>query len=134
MASVSISIQASAAKVWDALTSPEQIKKYFFGTQVETDWKLGSPIYWRGSWQGKTYEDKGIVMEIRKEHRLSFSHWSSFSGKPDLPENYQTVAYDLHAEGARTVVTVTQSCSGQEKEHCEANWKVVLDGLKKLLE
>lgn len=134
MTRVSISIHASAATVWDALIRPEQIKKYFFGTEIETDWKPGSPIYWRGTWQGTTYEDKGKVLEIRKDRRLSFAHWSSFSGKPDLPQYYQTVTYDIRDEGEHTVVTVTQDCAGQEKDSCEANWKIVLDGLKKLIE
>jgi uncharacterized protein YndB with AHSA1/START domain len=47
-ANVSITIQAPMAKVWEHLTRPELIKKYFFGTQVETDPALVSRTsdYW----------------------------------------------------------------------------------------
>ena len=54
----SIIINAPAAQVWKALTDPAIIKQYFFGTNVETDWKKGSPITWTGEWEGKTYQDK----------------------------------------------------------------------------
>lgn len=133
-ASASIVIQAPTAKVWEHLTRPELIKKYFFGTQVETDWKPGSPIYWRGTWEGKTYEDKGKVLEFRPHQRLSYLYWSSFSGLPDLPENYQAISYDLRSEQGNTVLTVSQDCEDSKKEHCEKNWIMVLAGLKKQVE
>jgi uncharacterized protein YndB with AHSA1/START domain len=49
MARASITIAAPVEKVWDALTRPELIKQYFFGTETETDWTPGNPIYFRGS-------------------------------------------------------------------------------------
>jgi uncharacterized protein YndB with AHSA1/START domain len=133
-AKVSITIHAPIAKVWEHLTRPELIKKYFFGTQVETDWRPGSPIHWRGTWEGKTYEDKGKVLEFQPHQRLSYLYWSSFSGLPDLPENYQTITYELHAEQNSTGLTVRQDCMDKMKEHCEKNWRMVLDGLKKQVE
>jgi uncharacterized protein YndB with AHSA1/START domain len=130
MMRTSITIAAPVEKVWDALTCPELIKKYLFGTHTETDWKPGNPIYFRGTWEGKSYEDKGKVLEFQKPHRISYTHWSSFSGKPDLPENYVTVTYDLLADSGQTVVTVSQNCLEHEQEHCEANWKFALNGLR----
>lgn len=53
IAKASITINAPVAKVWEALVSPAMIKQYMFGTNVVTDWKEGSPIVWRGEWQGK---------------------------------------------------------------------------------
>ena len=34
VAKATITINAPAARVWDALTQPELIKRYLFGTQV----------------------------------------------------------------------------------------------------
>lgn len=48
VATTEIEIDASPAKVWAALTDPEQIKDYMFGSQVDTDWREGSPIVWKG--------------------------------------------------------------------------------------
>ena len=89
----SVSIQAPLAKVWHALTDPEQIKKYLFGTETVTDWKAGSPITFSGEWEGKAYQDKGTILEIEKEKILKYSYWSSFSGTEDKPENYANVTY-----------------------------------------
>ncbi len=134
--SASISIHAPAKKVWDALTVPEQVKQYFFGTNLETDWKVGSPMYFRGEYQGKTYEDKGHVLEFSPVKNLSFDYWSGFSGLEDKPENYAVIHYALtHADG-NTTVTVSQSnVDTQERaDHSANNWKMVLEGLKKFVE
>ena len=50
---------ASPARVWSALTDPAEIKRYMFGSEVETDWKPGSTIVWKGEYQGRAYQDKG---------------------------------------------------------------------------
>ncbi len=66
----SITIRASVAKVWDALINPSLIKQYFFGVEVVTDWKMGSPILYRGTWQGKVFEDKGIFLTLNLKNVL----------------------------------------------------------------
>jgi uncharacterized protein YndB with AHSA1/START domain len=59
-----IIINAPTSKVWDALVNPEMIKQYMFGTNAISDWKKGSPIVFKGEWQGKTYEDKGVILRL----------------------------------------------------------------------
>ncbi len=63
-AKASTTIHAPASNVWDAITKPELIKQYMFGTDVITDWKVGHPIIYRGEWQGKPFEDKGKVLKV----------------------------------------------------------------------
>jgi uncharacterized protein YndB with AHSA1/START domain len=99
IAKATISINAPASKVWDALTKPNLIKQYLFGTEVTTDWQVGSPITYKGTWEGKAYEDKGRVIQIEPGKLLVSTFWSSLSGLPDIPENYKTVRYELSAEG-----------------------------------
>ena len=136
IAKASITIQAPAAKVWDALTQPDLIKQYFFGSDVVTDWKVGSPIFYRGEWQGRSYEDKGTVLEVERNKRLVSTHWSPLSGVPDTPENYHTVTYALQEHDGSTDVTILQdhNASEEERQHSEQNWQMVLAGLKKLVE
>jgi uncharacterized protein YndB with AHSA1/START domain len=135
-AKATLTIHAPATRVWDALTKPELIKKYFFGTNVVTDWKVGSPIHYRGEWQGRSYEDKGKIVEVEREKRLVSTHWSPLAGVPDSPENYHTVTYTLSEHDGKTDVTIMQdnNASEEEKLHSEENWKMVLSGMKKLLE
>ena len=133
---MTMDIKASPSKVWEALTSPALIKQYLFGTDVETDWKVGSPIVYRGQWQGKTYEDKGVILALEPEKLLKSTYWSSMAGKPDAPENYQTVTYTLEPHGEETTLTLTQenAASAEDRDHSAQNWKMVLEGMKKLLE
>ncbi len=136
IAKASISINAPVGKVWNALTNPEVIKQYMFGTNVISDWKEGSPIFWKGEWQGKKYEDKGVILKLEPESLIQYSHFSPLSGKPDLPKNYHTVTVELVSNGAETTVSLSQDNNETEqaREHSEKNWKMMLDGLKKLLE
>jgi uncharacterized protein YndB with AHSA1/START domain len=129
-------INAPASKVWDALTKPDLIKQYLFGTEVNTDWQVGSPITYKGEWEGKTYEDKGKILQIEPEKLLVSTFWSSLAGLPDVPENYKTVHYELSPENGGTRLTIIQdnNASQEEADHSAQNWNTVLDGMKKLLE
>jgi len=133
---VSIHIKAPVSKVWSALTEPDQIKKYFFGTNTITDWKPGNPVRFTGEWDGKTYEDKGTVLQNDGESLLSYDYWSSMSGTEDKPENYATVTYELQNTGSGTELTITQDNISDEKakEHSAQNWNAIVQGLKELVE
>lgn len=133
---LSRSFEATLPQVWDALTNPEKIKIYLFGTETISDWKAGSPIIFRGEWEGKAYEDKGTILEIEKEKTLKYNYWSNFSGLPDVPENYFTITYQLEQEGNSTLFTITQA-EFKDKEaldHSMNNWNAVMDTMKGMLE
>lgn len=136
IAKASTTIDVPVAKVWDALVNPEAIKQYMFGTNVISDWEEGSPIMWRGEWQGKAYEDKGEICQIKPERILQYSHFSPLSGLPDQPENYHTVTIELSETGNQTLVALSQDNNATEEacEHSEKNWGMMLAGLKKFLE
>ena len=129
-------INESVAKVWNALTDPEMIKKYMFGATVISDWKEGSKITWKGEWEGKTYEDKGKILRFEPKKSLQYSHFSPLSGLPDNPENYHIVTIDLEEKDRQTLITLTQDNNADEKakEDAEKNWKMMLASLKNLLE
>ncbi len=129
-------INAPVEQIWDALTKPEQVKEYFFGTDLDTTWEVGSPIFFRGEWEGKKYEDKGTVLEFNAPTSLSYDYWSALSGDEDKPELYQVLRYDLIQKEEGVEVTISQSnVETQEKaDHSNGNWKMVLDGLKKYIE
>lgn len=136
IAHASISINAPRARVWDALVNPEVIKQYFFGTTVVSDWKVGGPIVWKGEWQGKAYEDKGVLLRMEPERLLEYSHFSPLSGVADTPENYHTITIEVTDEGAQTLVSLSQdnNASEEEREHSEGMWGMMLASLKKVLE
>jgi uncharacterized protein YndB with AHSA1/START domain len=131
-----ITISAPIAKVWDALVNPEMIRQYLFGTNTVSDWKEGSPIVWKGEWEGKPYEDKGVILQLKPERLLQYSHFSPLSGQSDVPENYHTVTIELSSEEKGTLIQLSQdnNSTEEDREHSEKNWGMVLTGLKKLLE
>jgi uncharacterized protein YndB with AHSA1/START domain len=135
-AEATTTINTPVSRVWDALTNPSLIKQYLYGTEVTSDWKVGSPITYKGEWEGKSYEDKGEILQIEREKLLVSTFWSSLAGLPDVPENYKTVRYELSPEDNGTKLTITQdnNATREEADHSTQNWTTVLDKLKELLE
>jgi uncharacterized protein YndB with AHSA1/START domain len=132
----SVIINATPAQIWKAITDPDMIKQYFFGTNVKTDWKEGSPITYSGSWKGRDYEDKGQIVKVEKEKLLEHTHWSSLSGTEDKPENYFHVTYEIEEREKDSVLCITQEGGMTEDaaKHSEQNWEMVLQQLKALVE
>ncbi len=132
----SIHLDASLEAVWEALTDPAIIKKYFFNTNTQTDWKPGSPIRFYGEWDGKSYEDKGTVLDVEKNKMLRYKYWSSMSGTEDKPENYATITYELSGADNDVTLTISQDniADGKMKQHAIENWNKVLKGLKDVVE
>ena len=121
----SITINATAAKVWDALTNPEQTKKYMFGCETVSDWKAGSPLLWQANYEGKdTVFVKGNIVRIEPEKFLAYTTFDPNSTIEDIPANYLTVTYDLSAKDGQTLLTVTQGdyskVADSERRYTEA--------------
>lgn len=136
VATADTDINASPSEVWAALTDPDQIKEYMFGSQVVTDWKQGSTIIWQGVYEGKEYQDKGEILAIEPDRLLRVSHFSPLSGQPDVPENYHTLTYELSETTGGTHISLSQdnNASEEEAEHSRGMWTSLLDGLKKMVE
>jgi uncharacterized protein YndB with AHSA1/START domain len=129
-------INSPVFKVWNALTNSEQIKKYFFGTNASSDWKEGSKIIYKGEWEGKAYEDIGIILKLIPEKLLTINYWSSRAGKSDLPENYSEHSYELEESGNTTNLTLVQEDNFNSQESRNKAWKhwdIVIEGLKKVV-
>ncbi|MDB4927076.1 SRPBCC family protein [Mucilaginibacter sp.] len=132
----SITVNAPADQVWQALTNPVIVKQYFFGTNVKSDWKKGSQIIWSGEWEGHAYEDHGTILEITPGTYVKYSYWSSMGGTEDKPENYQNVSYDLKEKDGITTLEIGQENIKDEaaKEHSEQNWQAIFGKMKEMVE
>ncbi|MFC0186646.1 SRPBCC domain-containing protein [Fictibacillus aquaticus] len=124
----SIDINAAALKVWEALTEPEKIKEYLFGTEITTDWKEGSDILFEGEYEGKEYQDKGTVLTNLIEEKIRYTYWSSFSGVEDKPDNYSVVTYEL-SELNRNLTKLTWTQKGYASEEGYNHSNNVIDSL-----
>src|SRR5579871_1194010 len=136
IAQAHITMSAPIARVWDALVNPEMIKHYMFGTNAVSDWKEGSPIVWKGEWEGKPYEDKGVILQLKPERVLQYSHFSPLAGQSDVAEHYHTVTIEISSNGTGTMVRLSQdnNSTEEEREHAAKNWGMMLTSLKQFLE
>lgn len=130
-----ITFEAPISKVWQGLTDPAIVKQYFFGTNLASGWKVGGPITFSGEWEGKTYKDGGVILDINPPKLLKYTYWSSMSGTEDKPENYIEITYELSEDnGVTTLIIIQEGMKSLEAiEHSENNWRSVLDGLKDIL-
>jgi uncharacterized protein YndB with AHSA1/START domain len=134
---VNLDINAPISKVWEALTKPELIKQYMHDTNTVTDWQVGSPISWKGEWQGKPYEDKGVILDIEAPKLLKYTHWSPLGGSEDKPENYHTVTYELISAGETTKLTLTQGNNPSQEaadKMAKSAWEPMMQSLKRIAE
>jgi uncharacterized protein YndB with AHSA1/START domain len=124
-----ISIHAPAAKVWDALTNPEQTKKYMFGCEAISDWKPGSALIWKGAFNGvEMIAVKGEVVSIDPGKSLVYTVIDPNNPAiPDLPENYLTVTCRLTEQGGQTLLEASQGDYSTVAEGA-ARYKHTVDG------
>jgi uncharacterized protein YndB with AHSA1/START domain len=136
VATADIAIDAPRSTVWKVVTDAALMSRAFFGAQVETDWREGSPITFSGEWEGKQFQDKGEIVAVRANELLGFTHYSPMTGLPDTPDNYHTVTFELSGLDQRTELRITQTNVGSEEEqrHSEANWQRVAEAAKELAE
>ena len=64
-------IRGSIEAVWDAITNPEKTVQYFYGTEVESDWEVGSPLNYR--YPDGTLVSDGEILAIDPPKRLEFT-------------------------------------------------------------
>lgn len=139
-----IVINAAAPVVWNALTNPEETKKYMFGCETVSDWQVGSPLLWKGIYEGKEMVFvKGSIVEINPGKFLAYTTIDPHANIDDHAENYLTVTYSLTEENGQTILTVTQGdyalVAEGERRYAESyssgeGWNPILVEIKKLVE
>lgn len=139
-----ITMHATASRVWDALTNPEQTKRYMFGCETVSDWKPGSPLLWKGVYEGNEMVFvKGYIVTFIPDKLLVYTTFDPNSTMPDVPDNYLTVTYSLAEKDGATSLTVTQGDYSKvaegERRYKEASnggegWNPILIQIKQLVE
>ena len=127
-------IRTTPDKIWEALTTPEFTRQFWFGIAQESTFKPGAPWKLVGS-EGKVY-DTGEVLECDPPKRLILKWRNEF--KPELKaEGYSRCTMELEPDGEITKLTITHTIDREGSKFIEAvsgGWPKVLSGLKSLLE
>lgn len=139
-----IEINAPISSVWDALVNPQKTKIYMFGCETVSDWKVGSELLWRGSYEGKEMVFvKGKIIAIEPKKLLKYTVIDPFAAYPDIPENYLNVTYELLEQGLQTILIVLQdgfeTAAEGEKRYKDVynngkGWNPILVEIKKVAE
>jgi uncharacterized protein YndB with AHSA1/START domain len=139
-----ITINAAASRVWDALTNPEQTKKYMFGCEALSDWKPGSSLIWKGNFNGvEMIAVKGTIISIEPMKSLVYTVIDPNNPKiPDVPENYLTVTCHFTETNGQTTLEVSQGDYSTVAEGADryqdtirgGGWDPILTQIKALCE
>ena len=130
-----IYIASTPEKVWEAPTSAEFSRKYFFGNSVEVDLRVGGAYIVRTP-DGRLHIS-GEVVECAPYRKLSFA----FNVKwPELIEKLgpTLVTYDIEPAGDAVRLTMTESHDRPLDDDIlsggRQGWPAILSSLKSLLE
>jgi uncharacterized protein YndB with AHSA1/START domain len=134
----SVTINAPRAKVWAALVNPDTIMRYMPVTSVVSEWEEGSPIVWRSEFQDKPFKVEGTVVRFEPDRLLEYDHSLPIFRSSGVAHSGadRRVTIELRDSEAQTHVAVTEqgNKNKRELEHSEGSWRMVLNGLKALLE
>lgn len=135
VATSAVTIDAPPGRVWAVITDPGAVREFMLGTTLVTGWDVGGPIAWRGTWQGRDYEDTGTILEVEPGRRLVHTHVSALSGQPDVPENRHTLTWTIEGDGP-VVLTLSQDNNASEDEavHSQGMWDGVVGTVKEIAE
>jgi uncharacterized protein YndB with AHSA1/START domain len=66
-----IVLNAPIEKVWNALTQPDLVKQWQYGSDLITDWIVGKEIRFRNEWEGQVFEQWGTVLEVVPNQKIT---------------------------------------------------------------
>ena len=128
-------IRAPAQKVWDALTDPEQNRKFWGGYHQETAWEQGADYNIVGP-DGRPW-DSGKVVAIDPPKRLSVT-WLHLRDQTMRAEGESVATFELETSPTGiTKLTVTHTIGVANSKLIAAvstGWPMICASLKSLLE
>lgn len=129
-----IGIYTTPEHIWEAFTTPEMTRKFFFHASVSSSFAPGSPIAFTGRmFFIIPFEMKGTVIEAEKNKRLKYELGNSKS------DSKSVVLLEIIPNGDNTILKISDNVGageGAQKryERSVKGWDKVTAKLKKLLE
>jgi uncharacterized protein YndB with AHSA1/START domain len=127
-------ILTSPDKLWEALTSPEFTRKYWFGIWQDCAWTAGSS--WKLTFPDGRVADAGEVLEVDPPKRLVLKWRHELD--PELhAEGYSRATFELEQMDDLVKLTVVHEIDRSGSKLIRAvsgGWPMILSSLKSLLE
>lgn len=126
-------IRTTAEKLWEALTSSEFSKRYWFDTELRSDFKVGSSF---ALVTNGTTTDVGEILEADRPRRLAYTFRHVL--KEDLRGEPATkVVFNLEPHGELVKLTLTHEGFAEGSKLLDGiskGWPAIISNLKSLLE
>lgn len=126
-------IRATPEKIWEALTTPEFQKRFWFGGHQESEWTPGSS--WTLRMPDIGVADAGEILEAERPRKIVIKWRNEF--KPELKTTgFTRCTYEIEPQGEVTKLTVIHE-SPEPSPMITAvskGWPQILSSLKSLLE
>jgi uncharacterized protein YndB with AHSA1/START domain len=126
-------IATTPEKLWEALTSSDFTRRYWFDTELQSDWKVGSPLalVMKG-----VITDRGQILEADRPRRLSYS-FRHVQNEELSKEPASRVVFDLEQHGDLVKLTLTHENFAEGSKLLDGisrGWPAIMSSLKSLLE
>jgi uncharacterized protein YndB with AHSA1/START domain len=126
-------IETTPEMLWEALTSSEFSRRYWFNTDVKSDWKVGSPF---ALVINGTTTDVGEILEADRPQRLSytFQHVLNDELRNERPSK---VVFNIERHGNFVKLTLTHEDFAEGSRLLDGiskGWPAILSSLKSMLE
>ena len=128
----SVDVAGTPEQVWDALTNPEMTRRYYYGTDILSDWKPGSR--WTSESDGKLYLE-GELLEVDAPNRI-VQTFHIASEEPAASETPSKVTWQLTSLGGgqTRVQMIHEDMAQATRDYVEGGWEHILAGLKSVVE
>jgi uncharacterized protein YndB with AHSA1/START domain len=127
-------IRTTPEELWSALTTSEFMKKYWFGMNFETDWKVGSR--WKLIFPDGRIADTGEIVELDRPRRIVLKWRNEFRSELTA-EGYARCSIELEPQDGAVKLTISHTIERAQSKLIEAvsgGWPRILSNLKSLLE
>lgn len=127
-----VEVAAPPQKVWEALTEPHTVRRYYYGTSPRTTWEVGSPIQFIDD-EGEV-QIEGVVLEFEPPLRLAHTFIATWYGGHD---DQGSLHWEVTPTGTGSRVTLThrgaQAATREGSETADGSQHII-QALKALLE
>lgn len=137
----SILINTNRERVWDALTNPDKVQQYMFGSRCRSNWQGGNPVEYYMLQEGKEITIvHGQVIKVEPHSYLEHTIFPTGSDFEDIPKNHLITIYQLEKDDGSTLLTVLQrgfeTVANGEARYQDASqgWDAILIQLKEVAE
>jgi uncharacterized protein YndB with AHSA1/START domain len=127
-------IKTTPEKLWDALTMPEFTRQYWFGIDVSSDWKVGSPMKFVSKGEAKV---EGKVLKADRPKLLSYTFRETSGESSKEPATQVTLELEPEAGTGTVRLTITHTnfvANSKHRPSISSGWPAVVSNLKSLLE